>query len=142
MERHLIQDYQKSVLKTLGPKRTEMIQQNDENIKSLNKENEENQKIADDKSEEPSVRERAHDKVRENNKKISRLENENERLREKLPLHERLKALFKKNGFTVTTVMAAVGLMIGVLVNRLTNAARSVTKLNAVKDVTNKLVMT
>ena len=127
----------KAVLEVLRPKSTEVIQQNEEKIESLNKEKEENQEIADNENEEPAVRKHARDKVRESNEEISQLENTNERLRKKLPLRERLKALFKKYGFTVTTVIAAVGLTIGVLVNRLTNAAIGVT--NAVKDVTNNV---
>ena len=97
------------VPKTLRPKTTEVIQQNKEKIETINKDKKENQQIADDENEEPAVRERAREKVRESNEEISQLENTNERLREKLPLRERIKALFKKYGFTVTTVLAAIG---------------------------------
>ena len=113
----------KEAMKTLGPKRTEIIQQKDEEIKKLDKTMQEDARVANDENEQPSVRERARERITENTERRAQLEQEREQLVKKLPLRERIKALFKKYGFTVATVLAAVGLTIGVVVDRLTAAA-------------------
>ena len=118
----------KAVLKVLGPKRDEIIQQNDEKIKRLKKENEENERIAADKNEEPAVLERASDKVIKNNEEISQTENENEQLREGKSLSERLKLIFKKYGWTLQAVVLAAGLVIGAVTLAAMNALKTATK--------------
>ena len=56
---------------------------------------------------------------------------------ERLPLRERLKELFKKHGFTVATVVTAVGITIGVLAKILANGASATT--NGIKTVGKKV---
>ena len=50
-------------MKLLGPKRTELIQIADEEIEELEKALEEDTRIANDQNEQPSVRERAREKL-------------------------------------------------------------------------------
>ena len=69
---------------------------------------------------------------RENN--LNRREN---RLKKRLPLRERLKNLFKKHGFTIATVVAAVGITIGVLAKILADGASAAA--NGIKTVGKKV---
>ena len=105
----------KAILDTLGPKRTELIDITDEEIEELEKALQEDTLIADDENKQPSVRERARERITEDTERRDQLEQEREKLVEKLPLRERIKELFKKHGFTLATVVTAVGLTIGVL---------------------------
>ena len=98
-----------------------------ETLQEINKQLEEHQKIADNENEDPVVRERAREKVRKDTERKAgfereknQLEQKREQLVERLPLREqarirfktlieRLKVLFKKHGFTIATVVTAVG---------------------------------
>ena len=74
-------------------------------------------------------------------KKKFQLENEREKLVEKLPLRERIKEFFKKYGFTVIVVLLAVGTTIGFLVDKLTKGVSDVTNTvsNGLKDLGKKI---
>ena len=61
-------------------------------------------------------------------KEISRLEAENERIEERMSLRDRVKLIFKKYGFTVFAVVSAVGLVIGVIVSNLQKGLTSLGK--------------
>ena len=113
----------KTIRNVLGPKRTELIQQKDEEIEELDKTIEEDTRVADDENEQPSVRERARERITENTERRDQRIREREQLAEKLPLRERLKNLFKKHGFTIATVVTAVGITIGVLAKILADGA-------------------
>ena len=56
---------------------------------------------------------------------------------ERLPFRERLKELFKKHGFTLATVVTAVGITIGVLVKILADGAGAAA--NGIKTVGKKV---
>ena len=76
-----------------------------------------------------------------NEDKIADLERQNEFIIERLPLRERVKAIFKKYGFTVFAVVSAVGVVIGVIVS---NLSKGLTKLgkgvgNGLKVIGKKL---
>ena len=66
--------------------------------------------------------------IEEQQNEISRLEAENERIEERMSLRDRVKAIFKKYGFTVFAVVSAVGLVIGVIVNNLKKGLTSLGK--------------
>ena len=86
----------KTDMKTLGPHRTELIQQKDEEIKELDNTIQEDTRAVNGENEEPSVRERAREKITENTERKTQLENEREQLVESLPLRERAKVSSKK----------------------------------------------
>ena len=65
----------------------------------------------------PHNRQKA-DGIEEQRNEISRLEAENEHIEERMSLRDRVKLIFKKYGFTVFAVVSAVGLVIGVIVNK------------------------
>ena len=127
----------KSIMETLGPKTTELIDMTDGELDRIEKELQEDTRIADDENEQPSVRERAGEKITENTERRDQLVQEREQLVEKLPFREKIKELFKKNGFTIATVVTAVGLTIGVLYKILKDGASSAT--NAIKNVSSKV---
>ena len=66
--------------------------------------------------------------IEEQQNEISRLEAENEIIEERMSLRDRVKAIFKKYGFTVFAVVSAVGLVIGVIVNNLKKGLTSLGK--------------
>ena len=66
--------------------------------------------------------------IEEQQNEISRLETENEHIEERMSLRDRVKAIFKKYGFTVFAVVSAVGLVIGVIVNNLKKGLTSLGK--------------
>ena len=63
-----------------------------------------------------------------NEDKIADLERRNESIIERLPLRERVKAIFKKYGFTVFAVVSAVGVVIGVIVSNLSKGLNKLGK--------------
>ena len=66
--------------------------------------------------------------IEEQQNEISRLEAENEIIEERMSLRDRVKAIFKKYGFTVFAVVSAVGLVIGVIVSNLQKGLTSLGK--------------
>ena len=117
----------KKIKSTLGPERVILIAQKEKEIGELQESIREDEEIANNENEQPSViRERAREKIAEKREQIDALENEREELEERLSLREKVKNIFKKYGFTVTAVFLAVGTVIGVIVNSLTKGLKSV----------------
>ena len=83
---------------------------------------------ADDST--PEEKARAAETKRELEQEVNEIENEREgeigqlRLRDRI--REKVKAIFKKYGFTVTAVLLAVGTTIGVILSSLSNGLKSV----------------
>ena len=116
----------KEIKSSLGPEREILIAQKEKEIEELQESIREDEEIANNENEQPSVRERAREKIAEKREQIDALENEREELEERLLLREKVKNIFKKYGFTVTAVFLAVGTVIGVIVNSLTKGLKSV----------------
>ena len=127
----------KEIMNTLGPHWTELIEVTDKEIKELDKTLQEDTRVANDENEQPSVRERARERITENTKRRTQLVQERERIVEKLPFRERLKEFFKQNGFTLATVATAVGITIGALYKILKDGASAAT--NGIKQVSKKV---
>ena len=128
----------------LGPYKTnpELVQQLDQNVEELAKVIEEDTKVADDENENPVVRDRARERITENTERKEQLEQERERIAERLPLRcsllrKRLKDLFKNHGFTIATVVTAVGITIGVFAKILADGASAAA--NGIKTVGKKV---
>ena len=118
----------KTDMKVLGPKRTALIQQNDEELDELARYIQEQLDVAEDENEEPSVREQAREKVQENTERRDELARDTERLKEGLPLRERLREFFKKNGVTIGSLAAATGIVLGVVLSQLKAGLAKVAK--------------
>ena len=114
----------RQIKSALGTERDTLIVQKE--IEELHKSIREDEEIANDENEQPSVRERAREKIAEKLEQIDALENERDELEERLSLREKVKNIFKKYGFTVTAVFLAVGTVIGVIVDSLTKGLKSV----------------
>ena len=110
----------------LGPERDTLIVQKEKEIEELHKSIGEDEEIANNENEQPSVRERAREKIAKKLEQIDALENERDELEERVSLREKVKNIFKKYGFTVTAVFLAVGTVIGVIVDSLTKGLKSV----------------
>ena len=116
----------RQIKSALGPEREILIVQKEKEIEELHKPIREDEEIANDEKEQPSVRERAREKIAEKLEQIDALENERDELEERVSLREKVKNIFKKYGFTVTAVFLAVGTVIEVIVNSLTKGLKTV----------------
>ena len=116
----------KEIKSALGPEREILIAQKEKEIEELQKSIREDEEIANDENEQPSIRERAREKIAEKLEQIDALENERDELEERVSLREKVKNIFKKYGFTVAAVFLAVGTVIGVIVNSLTKGLKTV----------------
>ena len=94
----------------------------------LQRKNEENQAIINDENTSPSEREAAEGRVAERNDEIVRLQNQIEERERALPLHERIKEIFKKHVVTLTAMVLAAGVTIGSVIRAITNALKATGK--------------
>ena len=111
----------KKIQNSLGPPAEDIVETNREEISRREKKIQELQA-----SRETS--ENIDAGIEEQQNEISRLETEIERIEERMSLRDRVKAIFKKYGFTVFAVVSAVGLVIGVIVNNLKKGLTSLGK--------------
>jgi len=91
---------------------------NQEEIDRRNDEIAVNQEIANNENEQREVRERGREKVEER-QNAADLEEQNEKLREALPLREQVLEIFKNYGFTLLATGVTIGAAIGALFNPL-----------------------
>ena len=116
----------RQIKSALGTERDTLIVQKEKEIEELHKSIREDEEIANNENEQPSVRERAREKIAEKLEQINALENERDELEERVSLREKVKNIFKKYGFTVTAVFLAFGTVIGVIIDSLTKGLKSV----------------
>ena len=116
----------RQIKSALGPERKILIVLKEKEIEKLQESIREDEETANNENEQPSIRERAQEKIAEKLEQIDALENERDELEERVSLREKVKNIFKKYGFTVTAVFLAVGTVIGVIVDSLTKGLKSV----------------
>ena len=116
----------RQIKSALGPDREILLVLKEKEIEKLQESIREGEEIANNENEQPSVRERAKEKIAEKLEQIDALENEREELEERVSLREKVKNIFKKYGFTVAAVFLAVGTVIGVIVDSLTKGLKTV----------------
>ena len=116
----------RQIKSALGPEREILIVQKEKEIEELQESIREDEEIANNENEQPSIRERAREKIAEKLEQIDAIENERDELEERVSLREKVKNIFKKYGFTVAAVFLAVGTVIGVIVNSLTKGLKTV----------------
>ena len=140
-EQRLNPNLTKEIKSALGPEREVLIAQKDKEISELQESILEDEEIANNENEQPSVRERARERITEKREQIDALENDRDELEERLSLREKVKNILKKYGFTVTAVFLAVGTTIGVIVNSLTKGLKTVATGvgNGLKDLGKKI---
>ena len=116
----------RQIKSALGPEREILIAQKEKEIEELQKSIREDEEIANNENEQPSVRERAREKIAEKLEQIDAIENERDEIAERVSLREKVKNIFKKYGFTVAAVFLEVGTVIGVIVDSLTKGLKTV----------------
>ena len=87
------------------------------------------------------MRDNLNQTIAEEQDMIAQLEIANEKIEQRMTLRDRVKAIFKKYGFTVFAVASAVGVIIGVIVANLKNELTSIGKRvgNGLKTIGKKL---
>ena len=116
----------RQIKSALGQEREILVTLKEKEIEELQESIREDEEIANNENEEPSVRERAREKIAEKLEQIDAIENERDELEERLSLREKVKSIFKKYGFTAAAVVLAVSTVIGVIVNSLTKGLKTV----------------
>ena len=116
----------KTITNYLGPPNEDIAETNQEEISRREKKIQELQASRETASENQT--ENIDADIEEQRNEISRLEAENDIIEERMSLRDRVKAIFKKYGFTVFAVVSAVGLVIGVIVNNLKKGLTSLGK--------------
>ena len=116
----------KTIIKALGPRAEDIVETNREEM--TRRENKIKELQASRETASVNQREQIDANIEQQQNEISRLEAENERIEERMSLRDRVKAIFKKYGFTVFAVVLAVGLVIGVIVSNLKKGLTSLGK--------------
>ena len=107
----------KTIRESLGPSAERVIETNEREITRRR------EKVRDLESSRKeaglSGRDNIDRDIEQQREEIDNLERENEGIEERLSLRDRVKAIFKKYGFTAFAVLSAVGAVIGVIVSNL-----------------------
>ena len=127
-------------MKTLGPARSRLIQEQDKEIEEIDKSIQEDQKIVDSENESLATRERASEKIQKKTERRNALVGEREQLEEGMTLWERVKEIFKKFGVTVTAILLTAGVTIGAVIGAITNSLKTLEKVleNGLKEIGKK----
>ena len=116
---------------------TKTLDELNEKINELNRQNEEDQAIIQDENTTPSEREAAEARTAERNEERDRLQTQVGERESAMPLRERVREIFKQHGLTITAILLAAGVTIGAVVGTITNALKSMGNqlANGLKDV-------
>ena len=107
----------KTIKESLGPSAEKVIEANENEITRRR------EKVRELESSRKEAREDQRENIdrdiEQQREEIENLERENEVIEERMSLRDRVKAIFKKYGFTAFAVLSAVGAVIGVIVSNL-----------------------
>ena len=107
----------KTIKESLGPSAEEVITSNE---REITRRREKVRELESSRKEVgPGQRENIDRNIDQQREEIDNLERENEVIEERLSLRDKVKAIFKKYGFTAFAVLSAVGAVIGVIVSNL-----------------------
>ena len=107
----------KTIKESLGPSAEKVIETNENEITRRREKVKELESSHKDAREDQ--RENIDRDIEQQREEIENLERENEVIEERMSLRDRVKAIFKKYGFTAFAVLSAVGAVIGVIVSNL-----------------------
>ena len=130
----------KKIRTSLGARAEEIVATNNEKIaRHKEKIDELHDELATTSNEH--MRDNLNQTIAENQNSINQLERANEEIEQRMTLRDRVKAIFKKYGFTVLAIPLAVGVAIGVTVANLKNGLTSLGKRvgNGLKTIGKKL---
>ena len=102
-------------------KQTEEIKVREEEIK---KQNEEDEKIINDENAFPPDKGAAEERIAQRNEELAGLQTLIQEREETMPLREKIKAIFKTYGVTVTSIFLAAGVTIAAVIGTITNALK------------------
>ena len=130
----------KTIIKSLGPPDVEIVETNREKITRSQEIIVESQEQLATTSDEHAT-DNLNQTIAEEQDMIAQLKIANEEIEQRMTLRDRVKAIFKKYGFTVLAVASAVGVVIGVIVANLKNGLTSLGKGvgNGLKTIGKKL---
>ena len=130
----------KTIIDSLGSPAEEIVETNGEEIARRQERIAELREQRATTSDE-NQRENLNQTIAEGMDAIAQLERANEEIEQRMTLRDRIKAIFKKYGFTVLAVASAVGVVIGVIVANLKNGLTSLGKGvgNGLKTIGKKL---
>ena len=130
----------KSITDNLGESAEKIVETNVEEIARRSKKISELQDQLEKTSDE-HMRDNLNQTIAEEQDMIAQLKIANEKIEQRMTLRDRVKAIFKKYGFTVFAVASAVGVIIGVIVANLKNGLTSLGKGvgNGLKTIGKKL---
>ena len=100
---------------------TEEVKVREEEIK---KQNEEDEKIINDENAFPQDKGAAQERIAQRNEELADLQTLIQEREEAMPLREKIKAIFKKYGVTVTSIFLAAGVTIAAVIGTITNALK------------------
>ena len=115
------------IIRALGTRAEKIVETNGEDIARRYKKISELQDQLEKMSDE-HMRDNLNQTIAEEQDMIAQLEIANEKIEQRMTLRDRVKAIFKKYGFTVLAVASAVGVVIGVIVANLKNGLTSLGK--------------
>ena len=95
---------------------------------NLRRQNEEDRAIIEDEMTSPSDKAAAEERVAARNEELARLQTQIAEREATRPLRERVKNYFKKNGFTLATIVGAAAITIGVTIDAITKASKKIGK--------------
>ena len=107
----------KTIKESLGPTAEKVIETNEREITRRREKEKELESSRKDAG--PSGKENIDRNIEQQREEIENLERENEVIEERMSIRDRVKAIFKKYGFTAFAVLSAVGAVIGVIVSNL-----------------------
>ena len=102
-------------------KRTDELEDDEARLKRLNKED---QAVIDDIYASELEKEAARERMADRDEELLRLQTQISERENSLSLRERIKAIFKKYGVTLASVLLAAGVTIGAVVGAITNALK------------------
>ncbi|KAL9959330.1 hypothetical protein ACROYT_G032644 [Oculina patagonica] len=94
----------------------------------LKRQNDEDQAVIQDENTSPTDKQAAEERVAERTEELARLQTQIAERERALPLRERIKEIFKKNGVTVTAIFLAAGVTIGAVIGAITNSLKATGK--------------
>ena len=106
-------------------KKSEEIKEREEELKQKN---EKDQEIINDENAFPQDKEAAGARVAQRNKELARFQTQIAEREAVMPLRERVREIFKKNGVTVAAIFLAAGATIGAVIGAMTNSLKALGK--------------
>ena len=116
-----------SITDNLGKSTENIVETNKEEIARRNKKVRE-LRVQLEATHDEDIKEGLNQTITEEMDIIDQLEIENEKIEQRMALRDRVKAIFKRYGFTVLAVASAVGVVIGVILANLKNGLTSLGK--------------